>query len=124
MVRGQHSNGERMQAQSVPYDRILLHAAAIGTLINESKSPAHRGRRWRRTDRGADRTVAVQVLLETGLERLQRSARSRHDASSRDEIAAVVGVPHLKLIGAGHLPGHLIPVRRLLCANRRPGAIL
>jgi len=43
MVRGQHSNGGRMQAQSVPYDTILLHAVAIGTLINESKSPAHGG---------------------------------------------------------------------------------
>src|SRR5438046_7288148 len=77
MVRGQHSNGGRTQAQSVPYDTILLHAVAVGTLINESKSPAHRGRRWRRTDR------TVAVLLETGLERLQRSARCRHDASTR-----------------------------------------
>src|SRR5437763_10524 len=71
MVRGQHSNGGRMQAQSVPYDTILLHAVAIGTLINESKSPAHRGRRWRRTARTErrqrlheQRTVTVQVLLQ------------------------------------------------------------
>src|SRR6516162_11218832 len=34
----------------------------------------------------------------------------------------MVGVPHLKLIGACYLPGHLIPARRLLRANRHPVA--
>src|SRR6516162_3567004 len=37
-----------------------------------------RGRRWRK----ADQTVAVQILLETGLERLQRGARSRRGVKS------------------------------------------
>ena len=71
MVRGQHSNGERMRAQSVPRHRIQLHAVAIDALINEM-------RRRRHLSGQTDRAVAVQVLVETGLERLQRGARSRH----------------------------------------------
>src|SRR6516165_10345092 len=37
-------------------------------------------------------------------------------------IATIVRVPHRILIGAGHLPGYLIPARRLLRANRHPVA--
>ena len=69
-----------------------------------------------------DRTVAVQVLLETGLERLQRGARSRRDVKSTEMQLPLLSVYHTCiLIGARHLPGHLIPARRLLRADRRPG---
>src|SRR6516164_6305057 len=37
-------------------------------------------------------------------------------------IATIVRVPHRILIGAGHLPGYLIPARGLLRANRHPVA--
>src|SRR5262245_51308768 len=112
MVRGQYSKCERMRAQSVPRHRIQLHAVGIDALINEM--------RRRHLAARTDRTVAIQVLMETGLDRLQRGARSRHGGKSiREVIAVIVGDPHRILIGAWHLPGHLIPARRLLRANRR-----
>ena len=48
-----------------------LRAAGIETLINESR-PRLR----------TDHAIAVQVLVETGLERLQRRARSGCDVKS------------------------------------------
>ena len=41
-----------------------------------------------------------------------------------DEVAAAVGIPDRILIGAGDLPGNLVAARRLLRADRRPGAEL
>src|SRR5713101_7532300 len=96
MVGGQHSNGERLQARSVPRYIINLRAAAIDAFKNEMRRRSCGGRRWRR----ADHAIAVQVLLETALDRLQRGARSRHGVEcNRDEIAVAVGVPDRILIG-------------------------
>src|SRR5258705_149622 len=76
--------------------------------------------RLRRRCGRTDHAVAVQVLMETGLDRLQRGARSRHGGKSiRELIAVIVGDALRILIGAWHLPSHLIPARRLLRANRR-----
>ena len=50
--------------------------------------------------RNTDHPIAVQVLVETGLERLQRCAGSRHRTDSSEMIVAVaVGVPDRILIG-------------------------
>ena len=69
--------------------------------------------------------VAIQVLVEAGLERLQRIVCPRHSADRSEMIvAAAVGVPDRVLIGARDLPGDLIPACRLLRADRRPGAKL
>src|SRR5258705_129978 len=69
----------------------------------------------------ADHTVAVQILVEGGFQRSQRSAGSRHDADGiRDEIAAAVGIPCRVLIGPRILPGHCVATCRLLRADRCP----
>ena len=51
-------------------------------------------------------------------------AAARHNADIRDVVAVVVGGPHRILISARDLPGDLIAGRRLLRANRRPGAAM
>src|SRR5260221_572297 len=67
------------------------------------------------------RSIAIQVLVETGLQRFQRGARSRHDADGvRDVVAAAVdiGQPHVStpLI----LPCRIAASSRLLRAVRSP----
>src|SRR5258706_5159950 len=43
--------------------------------------------------------IAIQVLVETGLQRFQRGARSRHGADGvRDVVAAAVGIPQSVLV--------------------------
>ena len=66
--------------------------------------------------------VAIEVLVETGLECLQRSVSPRHNADIRDVVAVIVGGPHRILISSRNLPGNLISGRRLLRGNRRPRA--
>src|SRR5260370_870522 len=70
-----------------------------------------------------NRSVIVEVLLKAGFERFQCQADSRHRAEdAREVIAAAIGVPHLVLIIARDLPGHLIPAGGLLRADRCPRA--
>src|SRR5258708_6569867 len=69
----------------------------------------------------ADHAIAIQVLVEAGLQRFQCGAGSRHDADGvRDAVAAAVGIPHRVLIGARVLPGHFVAACRLLRAVRSP----
>src|SRR5260221_5204884 len=69
----------------------------------------------------ADYAIAIQVLVEAGLQRFQCGAGSRHDADGvRDAVAAAVGIPHRVLIGARVLPGHFVAACRLLRAVRSP----
>ena len=74
-----------------------------------------------------DLPVAIEILMEAGLERFQRSAGARHPAQTAnigDVVAVVVGIPRRVLTGARILPGDLIAARRLLRTDRRPGAKL
>ncbi len=64
--------------------------------------------------------VAIQVLMEAGLERFQARAATGHNSGNRKLIAVVVRGPDKKLIGAPMLPGNLIAGRRLLSTDRRP----
>src|SRR5262245_45265911 len=73
----------------------------------------------------AHRTVAVEVLVESGFEGSYRRAgtgRRRHRA--RDVVAVAVRVPDRILIGPDHLPDDLIAAADLLRADRSPGARL
>ena len=67
-----------------------------------------------------DVPVAIEILVETALERLQRSARSRRNADIGRVIAVLVGGPDRILIGAHDLPGDLISAGRRLRADRYP----
>ena len=101
-------------------------AIRLKKIIGPVRQQAHRAggldhRRGRRR-RNADRPVAVQVIVETGLVRRHLDARPRE--WDRELIAAAVGQPNLILIGARDRPGHLIAARRLRRGDRRPGAIL
>ena len=49
--------------------------------------------------RKTDDPVAIQVLMEAGLERFQHIAGSRYEAGIGDVVAAVVGCPNLILVG-------------------------
>src|SRR5437588_659631 len=73
----------------------------------------------------AGHPVAVKVLLEAGLERFQRNARSQYKARrARSVVAAAVRAPNGLLIGTAVLPGNLIAARRCLRSDRRPAAEL
>ena len=73
-----------------------------------------------------DHAVAVQVLLEDRLQRLQCGACSRYGAAGQISfvVAVAVGAPHRVLAGTGILPGNVIAARRLNRADRRPRAKL
>ena len=76
-------------------------------------------------ERRTDVPVVVQVLQETGFKRLQCRAAARHGANKvGDAVALIVRAPDRILIGACHLPGHLVAGCRLHRADRRPGAKL
>ena len=63
--------------------------------------------------------------MESGLQRFQRGAASRPDGDKiREVVAAAIGAPHRVLIGAGHLPGHIVAARSLFRADRRPATKL
>src|SRR5215831_15029697 len=71
-----------------------------------------------------DMAVAIEILIETRLERLHRRARARHPAhvaNIGDVVAVGVGIPG-SVVTARILPGDLITARRLLRSDRRPGA--
>src|SRR5437763_449662 len=56
---------------------------------------------------------------------VQRKAASRPDGGKvREEVAAAIGAPHRVLIGAGHLPGHIVAAGSLFRTDRRPAAKL
>ena len=75
--------------------------------------------------RNADRAVAVQVLMESGLQRLQcRANAGYHPDDIGDVVAAAVGVPDRILIGARDLPGDVVASCRLLRTDRGPDAEL
>ena len=69
-----------------------------------------------------DDAVAVQVLPEDRLQRLQCVAGSRHGAAGQISfvVAVTVGAPHRVLAGTGILPGNVIAARCLNRADRRP----
>src|SRR5437016_1073460 len=63
--------------------------------------------------------------MESGLQRFQRGAASRPDGDKiREVVAAATGAPHRVLIGAGHLPGHIVAAGSLFRADRRPATKL
>src|SRR5436305_14733210 len=63
--------------------------------------------------------------MESGLQRFQRGAASRPDGDKiREVVAAAIGAPHRVLIGAGHLPGHIVAAGSLFRADRRPATKL
>src|SRR5262249_36605761 len=109
---------EHVRAHS-PIERVVRSAdqsrESIGSnrLITTKTSTLHR-RGW------TDMPVAIEVLIEARLERLQCGAAPRHRADIRDVVAVGVGGPHRVLIGARNLPGNFIATSRFLCANRRP----
>src|SRR5260370_31627122 len=73
------------------------------------------------TGKIADYAIAIQVLVETGLQRFQRGARSRHDADGvRDAVAAAVGIPHRVLSSAHILTPHFLAARLLSSALQNP----
>ena len=73
----------------------------------------------------ADRAVAIEVLVEGGLERFQRIAVARNvRRDAGDVVAVAVGAPHRVLTGARHLPGDVVAACRLVRADRRPAAEL
>ena len=107
---------------------VLQHGAgccAVGMQVEipASLAEARRTRRFNGNQRwSADHTIAVQILLETGLDRLQRRIRCRCRSDGVGNIIAVaVGVPDSVLIAAGKLPGDLISAGRLFRRNRLPG---
>src|SRR5258708_29150727 len=58
-----------------------------------------------------DYAVAVQVLLECGLDRFERRVRSRHRRGTgdrRDIVATAVGCPYRVLVGPWFGPGDII----------------
>src|SRR5947207_1685750 len=76
------------------------------------------GTTWRLRRWNTDHPITIQILVEAGLQRFQRRAGARIDGK-REEVAATVGIPDRKLIGAGILQGDLVAACRLLHANRR-----
>ena len=75
---------------------------------------------------GADHAVAVEVLVEGVLQRLQRDAVSRHVGDEIREIVAVaVGAPHRVLAGARVFQGDIVAATRYLFrADQRPACVL
>src|SRR5262249_6378710 len=71
-----------------------------------------------------DIPIVIEVLLETALKRFHRRAGARHPAhvaNIGDVVAVVVGIPG-GVVTTRILPCTLIPARRLLRTDRRPGA--
>ena len=69
--------------------------------------------------------VAIEVLMETGFQRLQRNVGPGHDADCVGDVVAVaVGAPCRVLTGSGILPGHLVTGRGVLATDQRPAAVL
>src|SRR5262249_59155354 len=63
----------------------------------------------RRRRRRTDHAVAVEVLLEARLERLQSGGAARHAVEHAPDVVPVaVATPHPELSGAGRLPGELV----------------
>ena len=59
----------------------------------------HKAGRAKRLDDGcgrADHSIAVEILLEAGLERLQRCAAARYGRRIRQKIAVDVGIPDVE----------------------------
>ena len=99
---------------------------SISWAANQDRRAAGRGQRLvaqvsiQNGHRRTNSSVAIQVLMETVLERLQYRTIARHNADIRNVIAIVVSIPNRILIGSRGLPGDLISGRRLLRANRCP----
>src|SRR5258708_26979118 len=75
-------------------------------------------------DSDANCPVAVQILMETGLIRLQCRAGSRQYGGASEIVTAAVGIPDRILIGARDLPGNFKTCCCLLRTDRRPRAEL
>ena len=74
--------------------------------------------------RESDGAVAVEVLVEGGLEGFQRRVVARDRADEiRQVVAVAVGAPDRVQAGAGVMPGDVVAAaRNLHRADRRPGA--
>src|SRR5438552_3404720 len=80
-----------------------FRARATADAIKEKIAPSlNQTGRANRLDHATntDYPIAVQVLMETGLERFQSGVISRHQANIGDVVAAAVGAPDRILTGA------------------------
>src|SRR5260221_2515665 len=79
--------------------------------------------RSRRRRRRTDHTVAIQILVEAGLKRFQRSAGSRRSEGHTSELQSPsVLVSDIILVNTRDLPGNLITGASCFPADRRPAA--
>ena len=74
----------------------------------------------------ADRAIAIQNLVETRLNSLQRRTGARDDASDPigDHVAVAVGVPDRVLIRTGSLQRNLVATGGLFRADKGPTGVL
>src|SRR5207249_3049926 len=73
-----------------------------------------------------DYSIAIQILVETRLNPLQRRTGARDDASDRiaDHVAVVVGGPDRVLIPARSLQRNLVTTGGLFRADKGPAGVL
>src|SRR5258707_9153465 len=71
------------------------------------------------------RAVAVQILMEGGLERFQRAATPGHDTDHiRDYVTIAIAILDSVLINTADLQFYVIAAGGLLRTDRRPAAEL
>ena len=94
-------------------------ADAVEVEISANLDQAGRTERLDHRGGNADHAVAIEVLVETRLQRFQRAAGSRHQSAGGvgDDVAGIVGVPDRILIAARQLQGNLVPARGLFRAD-------
>ena len=64
---------------------------------------------WRRRGKRSDGAVAIKVLVEDGLEVLQRRTGARNAAGEvGDVIAVAIGAPDIKETGGGVVEGDIV----------------
>ena len=107
---------------------ILQFGADTGAVAGQIEIVADRdqaGRTGIFDGRDPDHAIPVQVLTKAGFERFKCGARSQNRTDRiADDVAAAIGIPDRKLVGARKLQGHLIAGPGRLGADRRPRAEL
>src|SRR5206468_610405 len=97
-------------------------AAGADALEIKAGPCLHKLRRAKRLDHWkANCSIAIEVLLEGGLDRPKRCIRPRHLGNDIGNVVAVaVGAPDGVVAGCGILPGHIVSSAGLLDPDRRP----
>ena len=126
-------NAVRLSSFSIPVE-LLNVIDAESAVSSSSVAPApivarsYRARKRTRDLEGgagrdidAESAVAIEVLVEDGLEVLQRRTGARNAAGEIGDVVAIaVGAPDVEQPGGGVVEGDIVAARGVLGADRRP----